>query len=87
MLCDMEKKTEWYLETPDWVIAEKIGGGPFVVYKRHQRELSDEEWESMERVVNIIFDDFEIDVRMGMVEDHWHGHLVLPDENTDLRGE
>lgn len=87
LLCEMEKKTEWYLETPDWVIAEKLGGGPFVVYKKHTKELSDEEWEEMERVVGIIFPDFEIRVRMNLVPDHWHGHIIETGETRDLSGE
>jgi hypothetical protein len=87
MLCEMEKRTEWYLETKDWVVAEKLGGGPFVVYKSHQKELSDEEWQDMERVVGKVFDEFDISVRMNLVPDHWHGHLVLRDDDTDLSGE
>lgn len=86
MLCEMEKKTEWHFETADWVIAEKLGGGPFIVYKRHQTELSDEEWAEMERMVSLCFDDFEIRVMMNLVEDHWHGHIIA-NEPVDLSDE
>lgn len=86
-LCRMSKKTEWHLETKRWVIAEKLGGGPFVVSKRHQKELSDEEWDEMERIVGLLYDDFDIVVRMNLVKDHWHAHLILPDEENDLSGE
>lgn len=76
MLCSMDKRTHWYLETDDWVVAEKLGGGPFVVYKEHTEELSGEEWLEMEQVVGQVFDDFEIRVLMNIVEDHWHGHII-----------
>ena len=85
-LCEMDKRTEWHLETRDWVIAEKLGGGPMVVYKTHKTELSDEEWSDMERVVGKVFDEFDIRVLMGVVEDHWHGHIIV-DENIDLSNE
>lgn len=80
LLCRMEKRTKWYLETKDWVVAEKLGGGPFVVYKRHTKELSDDEWQDMERVVSHVFEDFEVRVLMNIVESHWHGHLIVPDD-------
>jgi len=76
-LCEMEKWTDWYIETEDWVVAEKVGGGgPFVVYKRHTDELSDEEWADMERIVGHVFDEFEIQVLMNIVTHHWHGHVI-----------
>lgn len=86
MLCDMEKKTKWYLETPRLVIAEKLGGGPFVVWKAHTKELTEEQREVVEHAVGILFDDFDIAVRMNLVEDHWHGHIVTDDE-VDLSNE
>lgn len=86
MLCEMEKRTDWHLETQDWVVAEKLGGGPFVVYKKHQENLSDEEWADMERVVGKVFDEFNVRVLMNIVEEHWHGHLVT-DESVDLSSE
>lgn len=86
MLCEMEKRTEWYLETPNWVVAEKLGGGPFIVSKRHQELLSDEEWERAEHIVGLLFDEFELRVLMNLVEDHWHAHIITG-ENVDLSGE
>jgi maltodextrin utilization protein YvdJ len=86
LLCEMEKKTEWHLETKDWVIAEKLGGGPFVVYKKHKESLSADEWEDMTRVVGKLYDEFDIRVMMSLVEDHWHGHIVT-DEDVDLSDE
>lgn len=87
LLCEMEKRTKWYIETPDWVVAEKLQGGPFVVYKRHKKELSDEEWERMEHIVGLIFDEFDIQVMMNLVKDHWHGHIVEPGTTRDLSTE
>lgn len=82
----MDERTEWYLETRDWVVAEKLGGGPFVVYKEHTEELSEQEWQDMERVVGKLFDEFELRVLMNVVENHWHAHIIT-DENVDLSGE
>jgi len=87
MLCEMDRRTEWYLETPEWVVAEKLGGGPFVVSKKHQESLSDEEWDHMEHVVGICFDEFEIDVRMNLVPSHWHGHITTSNTDQDLSDE
>lgn len=76
-LCEMEERTEWHLETADWVIAEKLTGhGDMVVYKRHTSDLSDDEWEEMERIVGILYDEFEIEVLMHHVEDHFHAHII-----------
>lgn len=86
-LCEMQKRTKWYIQTPDWVVAEKIGGGPFVVYKRHKKELDDDEWERMEHIVGLIFDEFEVRVLMAQVEDHWHGHIVEGGTTSDLSNE
>jgi hypothetical protein len=74
-LCEMEKQTEWHLETRDFVIAEKLGGGPFIVSKHHEKELSHERRDRAERLVGILFDNFEIDVVMAHCPEHWHGHI------------
>lgn len=87
LLCEMEKRTNWYIETRSWVVAEKLGGGPFVVSKHHKKELSDDEWDKMERIVGLAgFNDFEIDVRMSLVKSHWHGHIIT-DDSIDLSDE
>jgi len=84
MLCDMEKKTEWYIETPTFVVAEKLGGGPFIVAKRHTTDLTDAEWWRARHLAGLVFDgDIELDVRMGMVPDHWHAHIVT-DTTADV---
>ena len=85
MLCRMEKKTEWHLETKDFVIAEKLGGGPFIVSKHHEKQLSDERRKRAERLVSLLYDDVDIVVRMNLVTDHWHGHIT--NGNTDLSNE
>ena len=87
LLCEMEKRTEWHLETPRLVIADTLSGGPFVVWKTHKTELTEQERNVVERCVSLLYEDFEIDVRMGMVPDHWHGHIVPTDKNVDLSNE
>lgn len=87
MLCNMTKQTEWYLETPSLVVAEKLSGGPFVVWKSHKEELDEDEMALVEHVVDLLFDDWEIEVRMGMVPNHWHGHILTEEEDIDLSNE
>lgn len=79
-LCQMDKRTDWYIETRDWIVAEKIGGGPFVVLKAHTETLTDEQWQRMEEIVGLVFDDFEITVLMSIVTDHWHGHITTSND-------
>ena len=76
MLCEMEKRTEWHIETTEFVVAEKLSGGPFIVSKRHETQLSDERRGAAEKLVSLLYDDYELRVVMGMVEDHWHAHIA-----------
>lgn len=89
LLCEMDKRTHWYKETDNFVVAEKLGGGPFIVVKHHTSEIHDSKKEAARAVAEDVFPDtdFEIDVRMGLVEDHWHGHLVFEGTSPDLSGE
>ena len=87
MLCEMEKKTEWHLETPNFVVAEKLGGGPFVVVKEHVKELTKSQYRQMQHVVGLLYDDFEIVVRMNLVKDHWHGHIRTENQRKSLQDE
>lgn len=88
MLCEMEKQTTWHFETQRWVIAEKLGGGPFIVSKTHQKALSDEEWQEMERMIRLAgFEEYDIAVRMNMVENHFHAHILTPGSSADLSDE
>ena len=89
MLCEMEKKTHWYIETPDFVIAEKLGGGPFIVSKHHSEELDPYDADKVDHLLDIIFgeDAWETRVMMNLVEDHWHAHVLLDEEETELSNE
>jgi hypothetical protein len=81
MLCEMDKRTEWYYETPWFVVAEKLGGGPFIVSKRHTEELTQGERQAAEGTVAQVFGrDFELRVLMNIVEDHWHAHVITDNE-------
>jgi len=80
----MEKRTEWYLETKDWIVAEKLAGGPFVVFKTHREEITDSEYRDMERIVDHVFDDYRFHKLMNIVEDHFHAH-ILTDDKPKLR--
>ena len=86
MLCEMEKRTKWHIETTEFVVAEKLGGGPFIVSKRHEQRLSKEKWERAEHLVGLVYDDFDLRVVMGLVKDHWHAHIVT-DDTLDLSNE
>lgn len=87
MLCRMPKKTHWYIETPDFVIAEKLGGGPFIVAKHHTKELDELDAEKAQRLVELLFgEEAETRVLMNLVKDHWHAHIIT-DEPVDLSDE
>jgi len=82
MLCEMQKKTHWYIETPQFVVAEKLSGGPFIVLKDHKKTIdSDEEWAAQHLSEVVFGEDIELDVRMGMVPDHWHAHIIESDDD------
>lgn len=85
-LCRMSKETEWHIETPRFVVAEKLSGGPFIVSKKHEEELDSEKRESAERLVSLLYDDYELRVLMAQVKDHWHAHVVT-DDTIDLSDE
>ncbi len=88
MLCEMDKRTEWYYENEHLVVAEKLGGGPFVVWKEHKEELHPQEAGYVEGVVNVFFgEDVELKVMMNIVEDHWHSHILGGEFDPDLSGE
>lgn len=89
MLCEMEKRTKWYNENEDFVIAEKLGGGLFIVIKEHKDEISDEELEDAKEIINNTFKGIEYDLRvlMNMVKNHWHAHIIPENKNIDLTGE
>jgi len=71
------------LETPRLVIAEKLGGGPFVVWKEHKEELTEDEWWVVEHAVGLLYDDFDLDVRMNLVRFHHHCHIIT-DKSVNL---
>lgn len=83
-LCHMTKKTEWYIETTNFIIAEKLGGGPFIVSKRHEKSLSEGRRQKAERLVSLLFDEFELVTRMNIVSEHWHSHIITTEEDTAL---
>lgn len=86
-LCHMTKRTEWHIETPNFIIADTLSGSPFIVSKTHEQSLSEARREKAEHLVSLLYDEFELVVRMNMVKNHWHAHVVIEGEQTELRGE
>lgn len=80
-LCEMNKQTEWHTETADFVVAEKLGGGPFVVLKNHEQEPEQETVERAHDVVSALFGSHTFQVLMGIVEDHWHAHIITEERS------
>lgn len=87
MLCHMEKKTKWYKETDNFVVAEKLSGDPFIVIKDHVTEINDDIEDKAHSLVDEIFGDHTFEVRMGQVEDHWHAHIITDEIEQDLKNE
>lgn len=87
MLCDMDKRTEWHEETDDFVIAEKLSGGPFIVIKEHKEEINNEELQNAHKLVSDLFGDHNLTVRMNTVKHHWHAHITTKDIEQDLSDE
>lgn len=76
MLCEMEERTKWYYEDENVVIAEKLTGGPFVVWKEHKEELAEEERKYVEKKVReFAGSDYTLAVLMNICEHHWHAHI------------
>lgn len=84
VLCRMKKQTEVYLETPSLVVAEKMSGGSFVVWKEHKKQLYEDEMTSVENVVDLLFDEWEINVTTNICESHWSAHILTQEEDIDL---
>lgn len=86
-LCEMEKRTKWYEETEEFVVAEKLGGGPFIVVKDHTEELDESRVEEAHELVESIFGEHEFRILMNIVTDHWHAHILTEKEEQDLSDE
>lgn len=76
-LCNMEKRTEWHMETTNFVIADTLSGTPFIVSKQHEEELSADRRAKMERLLDLMYDDWSMTVTMDQYPEHWHGHLSI----------
>lgn len=87
ILCEMEKLTKWYKETDDFLVAEKLSGGPFIVIKEHKEEINEDELDDAHNLVSDLFGKHEFTVRMNLVEDHWHAHISTQDIEQDLSNE
>lgn len=80
MLCHMDQRTHWYYEDERIVIADALNGHPFVVMKRHDESCPDELIEHAHEVAKEVFGEHEFDTRMHAIPDHFHTHIVDPDE-------
>lgn len=86
-LCEMNKQTKWYTETDNFVVAEKLGGGPFVVVKNHVQDPDKDTIERAHGVVSDVFGEHEFQVLMNIVEQHWHAHILTDDSVQDISDE
>lgn len=86
-LCEMDKRTKWYKETDEFIVAEKLGGGPFVIVKDHVEELDEEQLQRAHDLVDEIFGEHQFKVLMNLVKDHWHAHIITDNQEQDLTGE
>jgi hypothetical protein len=87
LLCDMKKRTKWYEETENFVVADNLSGSPFIIIKDHKEEIEEEESEAAHNLVEEIFGDHEFKVRMNLVKHHWHAHITTDKIEYDLSNE
>lgn len=87
MLCNMEKRTKWYEETEDFVIAEKLNGGPFIVVKCHKKDIPDNKLAEAHKLVEDIFGEHKFRVMMNIVTNHWHAHIITDEKDQLLHDE
>lgn len=83
----MTKRTEWYKETEQFVVAEKLGGGPFIVVKNHTKELDESGISKAHEIVDDIFGEHDFRILMNIVTDHWHAHIIAKDDRQDFSDE
>lgn len=83
LLCWMDEKTRWYHEDDDVVIADTLDGNPFVVWKGHHKRLTTDQHRRVEDIVESVFGEHDLTVKMNLVKDHWHAHISDPDEDPD----
>lgn len=78
LLCEMEKKTIWYYEDDELLIANTLHGAPFVVWKDHTEKIGQTELQTVQHRVSAEFGEHSLQVEMSLVPDHWHAHVVEP---------
>lgn len=83
----MEKKTKWHKETDDFVIAEKLIGGSFIILKNHKENISDNKLAEAHKLVEDIFGEHKFRVMMNIVTNHWHAHIITDEKDQVLNNE
>ena len=76
LLCEMEKKTIWYYEDDELLIANTLHGSPFVIWKEHKTEITVDELQTVRHRVEAEFGQHSLQVEMNLVPDHFHAHIV-----------
>jgi hypothetical protein len=76
----MEKLTEWHIETPRFVIANSLSRTPFILSKTHEKEIGPNKRRAAEKLVDLLYDDWDLVVTMDQYPDHWHGHLIIQND-------
>lgn len=71
-----EKRTEWHHVDDTCLVIDKPSGEPMIVLDRHDDQPSVDEAKHMDGVLNHLFDEFDVEILMNHVENHWHGHIV-----------
>lgn len=70
-----DKQTKWWHEDEVCLLINKPSGEPMVVLKRHTTEPTATEMAYMKGVAQSVCGDHEMDVVLGHVKNHWHGHI------------
>lgn len=71
-----DKITEWHYEDDACRVIDKPSGEPMVVLNEHAEHPSANEMKHIETVLDELFVEYETQVLMNHVKEHWHAHIL-----------
>lgn len=81
--CPMEKRTDWWYEDDDCIIANKPTGEPMAVLKEHTTDPTDEQLEHLHNCVEELCGGHSFQIIMDHVPNHFHAHIIEYDTHPE----